>query len=284
MTSSVVLYSSEILPLRSPGDNGETDALLTFFFPEEIGLPLQAYQTNNYNYTFEIKFTLTDSSEVPLYRSRVYNPTQKSLGNVALQSGVYTRERIALDANFFSIQRESQTYSIPTSDATRPLKYGLESSPEWWMSNVSNTTLCMTPANVVDPSGVSLVSDQLITRTVAASMTLVPLTRPVEEYPELAITLLDEGEIDRAAIWIAPGVEGAVQLIISQRIIGDQFPLYSGVEFQAGQVPTQANPPCGLGILSTTAAALSAMTCDCVKAALVEMGGGGDTGGGGTQQ
>lgn len=278
MTNSFVLYSSEILPLRSPGDDGEGPALLTFLFPEELGLPLQAYQTNNYNYTFEIKFTLTDSDSLGIYRSRVFNPVQKSLGNVALQSGVFVRERIALDANFFSIQRQSQSYSIPTSDAVRPLKYGLESPPEWWLSNVSNTTLCMTPPNVVDPSGVSLVGDQLIFKTVAASLTLVPLTRPIEEYPELVLSLLEEGEIDRAAIWIAPGVEGAVQLIISQRIVGDSFPLYSGVDFEAGQVPTQANPPCGLGILSTTAASLSTMICDCVKEAIAAGGGGGGDG------
>jgi hypothetical protein len=274
--AKVYLYQFGPESVRAEGSDINLPADNFAGLPLALVLPELIYNYNVFQYNYEINFSLDVLPDFPLYRSRLFNPIQKALGNGGIMAGNFLRERFVIDTLQTSFRRQSAAYNLPNSVGNQFPKYGLGGAFELALTNTGRTTICNDPPFVVDPLGLDLAPNQIQMKASGAEITMYPLQRPADDFPDIVFNLADEDEPTGFSFQVAPGVVGtyAVNLWISA--IGNAPALYAKTEYDPSSQPDQFVPVHPIALLHNTANDVISKTCECVKlpvlGAIAELG------------
>lgn len=246
MISHIQLYDSNWQDMRGPQAVVAEPGIANLSFPAEIPFPLQIYGCSYIQYDWELLVEAFLDQNISNYRNRISNPNEVDYGYINSRSNNYVRERYQIGAELLQLCGSSRQYQFPNSDAARPARYSNDSIPIIYGANTHEFGLCLYPYNTVNPRIVQVAFNQLNFKIKDFQLDMRPVSRPIQEYLEIAINPSQEQEIDQFSYYLRPGVVGQTRLIVRMRLDEQAIPFASAHEYDVASEGGGFQPACGV--------------------------------------
>lgn len=247
---SQLLYDSGLIDLRAITTNPDDVAYWAVNFPASIVFPPSAYSSNILCYDWEFEFTaIADQSEKRLYKTRLNEPPELTLGRWTARAGNKVRQNGTLDFQQVLISGTSYNYTVLNAYGVQPFLYSSVIPPRFYARNPTDQKWCLDPLNTFRPNILSVPEGGLSLQIYDGEFGVGAIPPPISQQPTLEIDLPLNNEIDLISGVIYPQVFATGQVKVYYRNLG--LPVTFGEPRQIGP----ETPPPGPNFLCVAAAA-----------------------------